>query len=79
MPGLCLWGVLTVADLQDLFAAMRQDIDSEPFAHEGEPLVAAVVPATPGQGVGCLLVLAAFAPVLAAVYLVAHLIAAVAR
>lgn len=67
---------MTDRDLLALFAGWRQDIDSEPFAHADEQAaaIAAYVPATPGQGAGCPLVLAAVVPVLAAVYVVVHLV-----
>lgn len=66
--------------LDDMFAAMRADCDSEPFAHETavDAAITASLPVTPGQGAGCPLVLGALiVGVLAVVVVVAQVVMAV--
>lgn len=72
---------MTDADLIAAFVAWRDDIDSEPFAHESEWTAPTVyVPATPGQGVGCPIVLMAGAVAfLALLVVVSQIVMAVTR
>lgn len=70
------------SDLLALFADYRDGLDSVPYAHETElnSAVAAFVPATPGQGAGCPLVLAAgVVALLFVAVVVAQIVMAVTR
>ena len=67
-------------DLAAMFAAARQDIDSEPFAHQDalDAAISTYVPVTPSGGAGCPMVLGVAAiALLVVVVVVAQIVMAV--
>lgn len=65
--------------LDDMFAAMRADLDSEPFAHEAavDAAITAMVPVAPTGGAGCIVLGALVVGLLAVVVVVAQVVMAV--